>query len=70
MCKIIRNYFMERKLYSKVTQHYEIWTRVPQLVILEARPSYFEEAGSAASRKVTKFVGRTWKRKGRKKEKK
>ena len=37
VCKIIRNCFMERKLYLKVTQHYEILTRVPQLVMLEAR---------------------------------
>ena len=37
VCKIIRNCFMERKLYLKVTQHHEILTRVPQLVMLEAR---------------------------------
>ena len=35
--KIIRNCFTERKICLKVTQHYEIWIRVPQLVILEAR---------------------------------
>ena len=34
------------------------------------RSSYFEEAGSAASRKVKKFVGRTWKREGGKREEK
>ena len=31
---------------------------------------YFEEAGSAASRKVQEFVGRTWKRKGEREKKK
>ena len=34
------------------------------------RSSYFEEAGSAAALKVRKFVGRTWKREGGKREEK
>ena len=33
------------------------------------RRSYFEEAGSAASRKLKEFVGRSWMRKERKTEK-
>ena len=37
VCEIIRNCFMKRKLYLKVTQHCKIWTRVPKLVILKAR---------------------------------
>ena len=37
VCKIIRNCFMKRKLYLKVTQHCNFWTRVPKLVILKAR---------------------------------
>ena len=35
--KIIRTCSIERKPYLEVTQQYEIWARVPQLVILEAR---------------------------------
>ena len=27
VCKIIRNSFMERNIYSKVSQHYDIWTK-------------------------------------------
>ena len=36
-CKIIQTCSIERKPFIEVPQHYEIWARVPQLVILEAR---------------------------------
>ena len=50
-------------------EKHSLWARKLGLVVL-CRPSYFEEAGSAASRKVKKLVGRTWKRKGGKREEK
>ena len=37
VCKIIRTCSIEWKPCLEVTQHYEIWARIPQLVILEAR---------------------------------